>query len=112
MEETIKQQTVSNFNNKYNFKFKTKNPIEKEKIKILFNLLKKHKNSDLKKYNFIKNKNKTTTNYDKYKRPKSGNINKIKIKNVFSNRKIDNFLIKKPNKMISIKTMNYLGELL
>jgi len=46
LENTFKRQTLSNFNNKYNFKFKTKNVKEKEKIKKLFNLLKKHKNSE------------------------------------------------------------------
>jgi len=46
LENTFKRQTLSNFNNKYNFKFKTKNIKEKEKIKKLFNLLKKHKDSE------------------------------------------------------------------
>ena len=69
LEETIKQQTVSNFNNKYNFKFKTKNPKEKEKIKTLFNLLKKH---DFKKYNSIKKKYKIYIDVNNYiKRPKT-----------------------------------------
>lgn len=64
LEETIKQQTVSNFNNKYNFKFKTKDPKEKEKIKNLFYFLKKNinligeKNNELQNYFFINNKNK------------------------------------------------------
>ena len=49
LENTFKEQTVSNFNNKYNFKFKTNNLKEKEKIKKLFCLLKKHKNSDIDK---------------------------------------------------------------
>ena len=114
LEETIKQQTVSNFNNKYNIKFKTKNPIEKEKITTLFNLLKKHKNldfqknKDLKKYS-ISNKYKNPIKYNKFiERPKSGNIKKIKIKRFFSNKNLKNLLNKKSNKMISIKTMNYL----
>ena len=42
LEETFKKQTVSNFNNKYNFKFKTKSLKEKEKVQNLFNLIKKH----------------------------------------------------------------------
>ena len=46
LENTFKKQTVSNFNNKYYFKFKTNNLKEKEKIKKLFCLLKKHKDSD------------------------------------------------------------------
>ena len=64
LEETIKQQTVSNFNNKYNIKFKTKNTKEKEKIKNLFYFMKKNiniigeKNNELQNYFFINNKNK------------------------------------------------------
>jgi len=46
LENTFKKQTLSNFNNKYNFKFKTNNLKEKEKIKELFYLLKKHKDSE------------------------------------------------------------------
>ena len=81
LEETIKQQTVSNFNNKYNFKFKTKNPKEKEKIKTLFNLLKKH---DFKKYNSIKKKYKIYIDVNNYiKRPKTGNKKNIKIDDYF-----------------------------
>ena len=51
LEDTFKKQTLSNFNNKYYFKFKTNNFKEKEKIKKLFYLLKKHKNSDIDKNN-------------------------------------------------------------
>jgi hypothetical protein len=51
LENTFKEQTVSNFNNKYYFKFKTNNLKEKETIKKLFLLLKKHKNSELDKNN-------------------------------------------------------------
>ena len=51
LENTFKKQTVSNFNNKYYFKFKTNNLKEKETIKKLFLLLKKHKNSELDKNN-------------------------------------------------------------
>ena len=46
LENTFKEQTLSNFNNKYYFKFKTNNMKEKEKIKKLFYLLKKHKDSE------------------------------------------------------------------
>ena len=46
LENTFKEQTLSNFNNKYYFKFKTNNLEEKEKIKQLFYLLKKHKDSE------------------------------------------------------------------
>lgn len=46
LENTFKKQTLSNFNNKYNFKFRTTNLKEKEKIKELFHLLKKHKDSE------------------------------------------------------------------
>ena len=66
LEATIKQQTVSNFNNKYNFKFKTKNPKVKEKIKNLFTFLKKHnnlideRNNDINKYYYLKNKYKNS----------------------------------------------------
>ena len=49
LENTFKEQTVSNFNNKYYFKFKTNNLKEKEKIKQLFCLLKKHKDSEIDK---------------------------------------------------------------
>ena len=54
LENTFKEQTLSNFNNKYNFKFKTNNMQEKEKIKKLFYLLKKHKDSETEKnYDFL-----------------------------------------------------------
>ena len=46
LEKTFKRQTLSNFNNKYKFKFRTNNLKEKEKIKELFYLLKKHKDSE------------------------------------------------------------------
>ena len=116
LEETIKQQTVSNFNNKYNLKYKTKNPKEKEKIKTLFNMLKKHKDSefqkkiDLKKYNSIKKKYKIYIDDNKQtERPKTGYLNKLKINNKYSsNKKLDNYVNKKMYNMISIKTMNFL----
>ena len=116
IEETIKQQTVSNFNNKYNLKYKTKNPKEKEKIKTLFNMIKKHKNyefqrkRDIKKYNSIKNKFKIYLDDNKQmERPKTGNINKMKINNKYiNNKKLDNYINKKTYNMISVKTMNFL----
>lgn len=119
LEETIKQQTVSNFNNKYNFRFKTKNPKEKEKIKILFGLLQKHKNSelersrDLKKYNSNSIKNEDKIKFDDNKsrnRPKSGYFNKLNICNYFSDKKFDKFMNKKVKNMISIKTINILED--
>ena len=116
IEETIKQQTVSNFNNKYNLKYKTKNPKEKEKIKTLFNMIKKHKNyefqrkRDIKKYNSIKNKFIIYLDDNKQmERPKTGNINMMKINNKYiNNKKLDNYINKKTYNMISVKTMNFL----
>ena len=46
IEKIFKNQTLSNFNNKYTFKYKTSNSVKKENIKNLFSLLKKYKNSD------------------------------------------------------------------
>ena len=105
LKETIKRQTVSNFNNKYNIKFKTKNPKEKEKIKILFDLLQKHKNieiqrsRDLRKYNSnsIKKNERINIEDNKSSRANSGNINQIKIDNYFSERKLGKFLNKNIN---------------
>ena len=101
LEETIKQQTVSNFNNKYNLKFKTKNPKEKEKIKTLFNLLKKNKNIDfekrihLQKFNSMINKYRNDNNeYKQVKRPKTVKINKMRINKFFDNKKLNNFINK------------------
>ena len=46
LEEIFKKQTLSNFNNKYNLKYKTNSSIKKENIKNLFSLLKKYKYSE------------------------------------------------------------------
>jgi hypothetical protein len=64
LEKIFKNQTLSNFNNKYTFKYKTSSSIKKENIKNLFSLLKKYKNSDrdkqtaFNKYNSLNNKRK------------------------------------------------------
>ena len=114
LEETIKQQTVSNFNNKYNFKFKTKNPREKEKIKNLVDLLKSSKASNLKKISDLKNnysKNKYKFFFEDNKeseKPKTRNIKLVKINKYFTNKKLENYLNRKTNNMISIKTINFL----
>ena len=60
LEEIFKRQTLSNFNNKYNVRFKTNNKTKKENITNLFSLLKKYKYSDedkqtaFNKYNSMK----------------------------------------------------------
>ena len=60
LEKIFKKQTISNFNNKYALKYKTKNSVRKENIKNLFSLLKKYKYSDedkqtaFNKYNSMK----------------------------------------------------------
>lgn len=53
LEQTYKKQTVSNFNNKYNFKYKTSDPKQKEKISNLFHLLKKKDYSEKEKYDIF-----------------------------------------------------------
>ena len=64
IEKIFKNQTLSNFNNKYTFKYKTSNSVKKENIKNLFSLLKKYKNSDrdkqtaFNKYNSLNSKRK------------------------------------------------------
>ena len=64
IEKVFKNQTLSNFNNKYTFKYKTSSSVKKENIKNLFSLLKKYKNSDrdkqtaFNKYNSLKSKRK------------------------------------------------------
>ena len=64
IEKVFKNQTLSNFNNKYTFKYKTSSSVKKENIKNLFSLLKKYKNSDrdkqtaFNKYNSLNNKRK------------------------------------------------------
>jgi len=104
LEETIKQQTVSNFNNKYNFKFKTKDPKEKEKIKNLFYFLKKNinligdKNNDLQNYFFINNKNKLF-----FDENKMNNTNKsIGIKDMKINNN-SNYIHRNINKLLNEK---------
>ena len=114
LEETIKQQTVSNFNNKYNFKFKTKNPREKEKIKNLVDLLKSCKVLNLKKISDLKyynSKNRYKFFFEDNKeseRPKTRNIKLVKINKYLTNKKLENYLNIKTNNMISIKTINFL----
>ena len=51
LEKIYKNQTVSNFNNKYHIKYKTNDENKKENIKNLFFLLNKFKNSDKDKKN-------------------------------------------------------------
>ena len=46
LEKIYKNQTVSNFNNKYNLKYNSNNCTKKESVKILFSLLKKYKYSE------------------------------------------------------------------
>ena len=46
LEKIYNNQTMSNFNNKYNLKFKSNNSVKKERVKVLFSLLKKYKNSE------------------------------------------------------------------
>ena len=64
IEKVFKNQTLSNFNNKYTFKYKTSSSVKKENIKNLFSLLKKYKNSDrdkqsaFNKYNSLNSKRK------------------------------------------------------
>ena len=70
LEDIFRKQTLSNFNNKYNLKYKTSNSIKKENIKNLFSILKKYKYSDIdKKTAFFKyktfKKNKKILEYNK-----------------------------------------------
>ena len=46
LEKIYKNQTVSNFNNKYNLKYNSNNCTKKESVKTLFSLLKKYKYSE------------------------------------------------------------------
>ena len=70
LEDIFRKQTLSNFNNKYNLKYKTSNSIKKENIKNLFSILKKYKYSDIDKktafckYKSFKN-NKKILQYNK-----------------------------------------------
>ena len=104
LQETFKMQTVSNFNNKYNLKFKTKYPKEKEKVEELFDLLKLHKNSEgAKRTDFL------SFRVNLKKRNKNHN-GKLYIEN-YTNQK--NYCFendKKENKMISIKTLNFIEK--
>ena len=68
IEKIYKNQTISNFNNKYKLKYKSKDVCKKENIKFLFSLLKRHKNSEKDKndifyyYSMIKKKKKEKYN--------------------------------------------------
>ena len=107
LEETIKQQTVSNFNNKYNFKFKTKDPKEKEKIKNLFYFLKKNinligeKNNELQNYFFINNKNKLIIDDNKIN---NGNKS-IRIKGVKIENNTNRLVNEKKSHIINVKSL-------
>ena len=124
LENTFKEQTLSNFNNKYYFKFKTNNTKEKEKIKKLFYLLKKHKDSESEKnFDFL------AFNLYKQKKLRKKEITKAILEEysspcVYLGRNKDSFFINKEyytnkndyensynqktkeNKMISIKTLS------
>ena len=63
LEKLYKQQTVSNFNNKYQLKYKTNDTSKKENMKHLFFLLKKFKYSEKEKKNIF-------SNYSKIKKKK------------------------------------------
>jgi len=114
LEETIKQQTVSNFNNKYNFKFKTKDPKEKEKIKNLFYFLKKNinligeKNNELQNYFFINNKNKLIIDDNKINNGnKSIRIKGVKIKDNINyiHKDINRLAYEKKSHIINVKSL-------
>ena len=120
LENTFKKQTVSNFNNKYFFKFKKNNLKEKEKIKKLFNLLKKHKNSDiarnsdflafkLYKQKKLKEKELYRALYEEFSSPcvYIGRNKNFSINNDFTTNKYDSDIIQnqKGNKMIKIKSL-------
>ena len=124
LENTFKEQTLSNFNNKYYLKFKTNNLKEKEKIRKLFYLLKKHKdsendkNSDFLAFHLYRQKKlrKKEINkaiLDEFSSPCvhiGRNNDSIFINNEYYTNKNDNefSLIhkQKENKMISIKALN------
>ena len=113
LENTFKKQTLSNFNNKYNFKFRTNNLKEKEKIKELFYLLKKHKDSE-------KAKNSDFLSFHLYiqKKMKEKEIYKALFEeylnpNASARERIDDLLLynnnnlirkKRENKMITVKS--------
>ena len=123
LENTFKEQTVSNFNNKYCFKFKTNNLKEKERIRKLFYFLKKHKDSET-----DKNCDFLAFHLYKQKKMRKKEINKAILEEFSSpcsyiGRNIDNNFInneyysskndeensiiqkRKENKMISIKSL-------
>lgn len=62
LEKIYKNQTVSNFNNKYNLKYNSNNCTKKESVKILFSLLKKYKYSEKDKNNLFLYYNKLNRN--------------------------------------------------
>ena len=113
LEETIKQQTVSNFNNKYNFKFKTKDPKEKEKIKNLFYFLKKNINligekNEIQNYFFINNKNKLIIDDNKINNGnRSIGVKGVKIKdnNNFIQKDIYSLINEKKSHIINVKSL-------
>ena len=104
LQETFKIQTVSNFNNKYNFKFKTKNPKEKEKIEELFVLLKLHKNSE-----DVKNNDFLNFELNSKKRNKK-HIGKVFIEKYIKQKNYNFGNDKKGNKMISLKTLTFIEK--
>ena len=124
LENTFKEQTLSNFNNKYYLKFKTNNLKEKEKIRKLFYLLKKHKdsendkNSDFLAFHLYRQKKlrKKEINkaiLDEFSSPCvhiGRNNDSIFINNEYYTTKSDNEYSlthkQKENKMISIKALN------
>ena len=67
LEKIYKHQTLSNFNNKYELKFKTNNINKKERIQFLFSLLKKFQHSEQDKKNVFHQ-------YSRIKKPKKFNI--------------------------------------
>ena len=59
LEKIYKLQTVSNFNNKYQLRYKTRDDVKKEKMQYLFSLLKKYKYSDKDKTHIFHTYNRT-----------------------------------------------------
>ena len=105
---------ISNFNNKYNFKFKTKDPKEKEKIKNLFYFLKKNinligeKNNELQNYFFINNKNKLIIDDNKINNGnKSIRIKGVKIKDNINyiHKDINRLAYEKKSHIINVKSL-------
>jgi len=113
LENTFKRQTLSNFNNKYNFKFKTNNLKEKEKIKELFYLLKKHKdsekakNSDFLSFHLyiqkkLKEKEIYKTLFEEYLNPDAKVRERIDDLLLYNNNNL--IRKKRENKMITVKS--------